>query len=165
MTVDPVDKLLGQWAQERPELDCSSLSVVVRILFLGKVFRQSTERALASLGLKLWEYDVLSALRRQGPPFQLPATALARESLLTTGAMTNRIDRLEARGLVTRQGDPVDRRGVNVSLTQAGQQLTDQAIEARLKAANGQLAALSSDERRAISEGLRKLLLQLDLRG
>jgi len=165
MTVDPVDKLLGQWAQERPELDCSSLSVVVRILFLGKVFRQSTERALASLDLKLWEYDVLSALRRQGPPFQLPATALARESLLTTGAMTNRIDRLEARGLVTRQGDPVDRRGVNVSLTQAGQQLTDQAIEARLKAANGQLAALSSDERRAISEGLRKLLLQLDLRG
>lgn len=156
---DPVDRLLNQWAQERPELDCSSLSVVVRVLYLAKVFRQSAERALASLDLKLWEYDVLSALRRQGPPFQLPATGLARASMLTTGAMTNRIDRLEARGLVSRQTDPADRRGVNVRLTEQGRALTDAAIEARLNAANGQLEALSVEERRAMSAGLRKLFL------
>jgi DNA-binding MarR family transcriptional regulator len=158
---DPVDKLLSQWAHERPELDCSSLSVVVRVLFLAKVFRQNAERALAPLNLKLWEYDVLSALRRQGPPFQLPATGLARASMLTTGAMTNRIDRLEERGLVGRATDPSDRRGVNVRLTDPGRQLTDAAIEARLTAANGQLEALSVAERRAVSEGLRKVFLSV----
>lgn len=156
---DPVDKLLNQWAHERPELDCSSLNVVVRILMLAKVCRQSAERALAPLQIKLWEYDVLSALRRQGPPFQLPATGLARASQLTTGAMTNRIDRLEARGLVARATDPADRRGVNVRLTDRGRQLTDAAIEARLAAANEQLEALSVPERKAVSEGLRKVFL------
>ncbi len=157
---DPVDKLLQQWAQERPELDCSSLSVVVRVIYLAKVFRQSTEQALAGLDLKLWEYDVLSALRRQGPPFQLPATGLARASLLTSGAMTNRIDRLEARGLVVRATDPADRRGVNVRLTSRGRELTDAAIEARLQSANRQLEALSPAERHAMSAGLRRLFLE-----
>ncbi len=158
---DPVDKLIGQWAQERPELDCASLSVVVRVLLLAKVFRQSAERALAPLELKLWEYDVLSALRRQGPPFQLPATGLARASMLTTGAMTNRIDRLENRGLVARAMEPTDRRGVNVRLTERGRRLTDAAIEARLTAANTQLEALSLEERRAVSSGLRKVFLEV----
>jgi DNA-binding MarR family transcriptional regulator len=159
---DQVDKLLNQWAHERPELDCSSLSVVVRVLFLSKIFRQSAERALAPVQLKLWEYDVLSALRRQGPPFQLPATGLARASMLTTGAMTNRIDRLEERGLVVRATDPADRRGVNVRLTERGRQLTDAAIEARLNAANEQLEVLSAQERRAVSDGLRKVFLAVD---
>lgn len=158
---DPVDKLLGQWAQERPELDCSSLSVVVRVLFLAKVFRQSAERALAPLQLKLWEYDVLSALRRQGPPFQLPATGLARASMLTSGAMTNRIDRLEARGLVRRVADPADGRGVNVMLTEEGRRLTDAAIEARFTAANAQLSVLSVSEGHAVAEGLRKVFLSI----
>lgn len=162
---DPVDKLLTQWAQERPELDCSSLSVVVRVLFLAKVFRQSAERALAPLNLKLWEYDVLSALRRQGPPFQLPATGLARASMLTSGAMTNRIDRLQARGLVMRVPDPADGRGVNVVLTDAGRRLTDAAIEARLTAANAQLAVLSVAERHAVAEGLRKVFLAVGDQG
>ena len=146
---DPVDKLLSQWAKERPELDCASLSVVVRVMFLAKLCQQSAERALARLDLKLWEYDVLSALRRQGPPFQLPATGLARASMLTSGAMTNRIDRLEARGLVARSMDPTDRRGVNVTLTERGRAVVDEAIEARLLAANEQLDSLSSAERRA----------------
>lgn len=156
---DPVDKLLHQWAHERPELDCASLSVVVRVLFLAKILRQSAERALAPLNLKLWEYDVLSALRRQGPPFQLPATGLARASMLTSGAMTNRIDRLEDRGLVVRGPDPTDRRGVNVCLTEKGRSLTDAAIEARLNAANEQLKVLSGEERRAVAEGLKKVFL------
>jgi DNA-binding MarR family transcriptional regulator len=156
---DQVDKLLQQWAQERPELDCSRLSVVVRVLLLSKVFRRSAEKALAPLKLKLWEYDVMSALRRQGPPFQLPATQLARASMLTSGAMTNRIDRLESRGLVVRVPDAADRRGVNVQLTEAGWRLTDAAIEARLTAANEQLEALTVQERRAVSDGLRKVFV------
>lgn len=159
---DQVDKLLNQWAHERPELDCSRLSVVVRVLLLAKVFRQSAEKALAALKLKLWEYDVLSALRRQGPPFQLPATQLARASMLTSGAMTNRIDRLEDRGLVERVPDPDDRRGVMVRLTDAGRRLTDQAIEARLSAANDQLQMLTVQERRAVSDGLRKVFVAVE---
>lgn len=158
---DPVDTLLSQWANERPELDCSSLSVVVRVLFLAKILRQDAERELAGQGLKLWEYDVLSALRRQGPPFQLPATALARESMLTSGAMTNRIDRLETRGLVARGPDPADRRGVMVALTDKGHRLTDAAIEARLHAANEQLKALSATERRLVADGLKKVFLAI----
>ena len=158
---DPVDTLLRQWAKERPELDCSSLSVVVRVLFLAKIMRQDAERALAAQALKLWEYDVLSALRRQGEPFQLPATALARASMLTSGAMTNRIDRLESRGLVVRGPDPADRRGVMVALTEKGRRLTDAAIEARLHAANAQLDALTPGERRAVAEGLKKLFLAI----
>jgi DNA-binding MarR family transcriptional regulator len=159
---DQVDKLLNQWAHERPELDCSRLSVVVRVLLLAKVFRKSAEKALAPLHLKLWEYDVMSALRRQGPPFQLPATELARASMLTSGAMTNRIDRLEARGLVERLPDPDDRRGVMVRLTGSGRRLTDDAIEARLSAANDQLEVLSVQERRAVSDGMRKVFLAVE---
>jgi len=157
---DQVDKLLGQWARERPELDCSSLGVVVRVQFLAKLCQRGAERALARLGLRLWEYDVLSALRRQGPPYQLPATVLARACLLTSGAMTTRIDRLEARGLVLRAAEPSDRRGVNVRLTERGRQLAEQAIEARLTAADAQIEALSGTERHAASAALRKVLLR-----
>lgn len=158
---DPVDRLLQQWAQERPELDCSSLSVVVRVLYLAKVLRRDTEKALAALDLKLWEYDVLSILRRQGPPFQLAASELARESMLTSGAMTTRVDRLLARGLVSRQPDTTDRRGINVCLTAEGLRLVDTAIGARLTAAHQQLRALSEDERRTVAEALRKVLLAM----
>lgn len=158
---DPVDRLLQQWAQERPELDCSSLSVVVRVLYLAKVLRRDTEQALAALDLKLWEYDVLSILRRQGPPFQLAASELARESMLTSGAMTTRVDRLLARGLVSRQPDANDRRGINVCLTGKGLQMVDTAIGARLTAAQQQLRALGEDERRLVAEALKKVLLTM----
>jgi DNA-binding MarR family transcriptional regulator len=150
---------LGQWLVQRPELDCSGLDVVARVQDLAKILRRNENDALEAMGLKMWEYDVLSALRRQGAPFQMPATELARESLLSSGAMTNRIDRLEDRGLVEREPDPDDRRGVLVELTEAGRALVDKAIEARLGVANAQLANLTGRERRAISSGLRKIHL------
>ena len=108
---DQVDELLQDWNAERPELDYSALGVVVRIQLLGKLLQRSAEAALRPLQLKLWEYDVLSALRRKGRPYEQPATELARLTMLTTGAMTTRIDRLEEKGLVTRTTDPNDRRG------------------------------------------------------
>lgn len=157
--VDRIDRLLGQWLVQRPELDCSGLDVVARVQDLAKILRRNENDALEALGLKMWEYDVLSALRRQGEPFRMPATELARESLLSSGAMTNRIDRLEDRGLVEREPDPDDRRGVLVELTEAGRALVDEAIEARLGVANAQLANLTGRERKAISSGLRKIHL------
>jgi len=159
MKADRVDELLGQWAEERPELDVSGLDVVARVQDAAKMLRRNEDNALADLGLQMWEYDVLSALRRQGEPFELTASELARESLLSTGAMTNRVDRLEERSLVTRVSDAEDRRVVRVRLTPVGRRLADDAVEARLTAAERQLAKLSGAEKAALADGLRKLIL------
>lgn len=154
---DAVDEILGQWSDERPELDTASLGVVVRIMSLQKDFLKQATRALEPLDLELFEYDVLSALRRQGAPFALPATRLARETGLSSGAMTNRIDRLETRGLVRRRADKQDRRSVVVSLTAAGQRVIDAAIQLRLDAADDSLQGLAAGERAELAALLRKL--------
>jgi len=162
MSQDSVDKLLEQWREERPELDVSGLGLVVRVELLAKRFKRGTAEGLAALGLKPWEYDVLSALRRQGPPYELPATELARSSLLTTGAMTTRVDQLEARGLVRREPDPDDRRGVRVVLTATGVSLVDEAFKARLAAADSSLDGLRNRDRKVVETGLRKLMASLE---
>ena len=117
MKIDAVDEILNQWSEERPELDTAPLGIVIRVMSLYRSFLREATRALEPLGLELWEYDVLSALRRHGKPFRLSASRLARETGLSTGAMTNRIDRLEDRGLVERQPHADDRRRVMVRLT------------------------------------------------
>jgi DNA-binding MarR family transcriptional regulator len=162
MTQESVDKLLDQWRGERPELDVSGLGLVVRVELLAKRFQRASAHALAKLGLKTWEYDVLSALRRQGAPYELPATELARSSLLTTGTVTTRIDQLEARGLVERGPDPDDRRGVRVALTGEGLALVDRAFIARLSAAESSLGGLSEAQRSRINSGLRRLLFAIE---
>jgi DNA-binding MarR family transcriptional regulator len=159
MEKDPVDRLIQQWRSERPDLDVTQLGISVRIDMLAKLMRRDSARSLARLGLKTWEYDVLSVLRRQGEPFELPATELARASLLTSGAMTTRIDQLESRRLVSREPDPDDRRGVRIRLTRKGIVLIDKAIGARLAAAESGTRCLSRKERNLTDAALRKLLL------
>lgn len=159
MEKDTVDDMLGQWSQERPELDTASLGVVVRVMSLYRVFLRQATRALEPLGLELFEYDVLSALRRQGKPFAMPATRLARATGLSSGAMTNRVDILEDRGLVRRRQDKADRRGVVVSLTAQGKRVIDEAIGRRLEAAEEGLAGITSLERQALARLLRKVRL------
>ena len=155
---DLVDEMVKDWAAECPELDWSPLGVVVRIQLLGKALSESAEQALAEHDLKLWEYDVLSALRRQGKPYELAASELARASMLTSGTITTRIDGLEQRGLVGRIPDPDDRRSVRVRLTQTGIEAIDQAIRTRIAKAEAQLQALSNRERLHVSAALRKLM-------
>ncbi len=155
---DRIDKLVNQWLAERPELDCSGLDVVARVQDVAKMLRRIEDETLESLNLKMSEYDVLTALRRQGRPYLLTASQLARESLLSSGAMTYRIDRLEERRLVEREADPDDRRGVIVRLTEIGRELVDKALEARLHLADAQIATLTPEERQAISLGLRKVM-------
>lgn len=157
MKIDAIDEILEQWSDERPELDTASLGVVIRIMSLYRSFKRQAARALEPLGLELFEYDVLSALRRQGTPFALPATALARETGLSPGAMTNRVDRLAIRGLVKRRRYKRDRRTVIVSLTVMGRRAIDDAIQARLQAADESLGALSARERRELADLLRKV--------
>ncbi len=157
MNKDAVDEILEQWSEERPELDTASLGVVVRVMALNKSLVREATSALGSLDIELFEYDVLSALRRQGEPFALPATGLAHETGLSTGAMTNRIDKLEAKGLVCRQSDTADRRSVVVSLTPKGNKLIDEAIQLRLDAADESLQSLSRSERSDLAGLLRKV--------
>lgn len=159
MKKDAVDDILEQWSEERPELDTSSLGVVIRVMSLNRAFLRQATEALAPLDLELFEYDVLSALRRQGQPYALPATGLARETGLSSGAMTNRIDKLEVRGLVQRRPDKNDRRAVIVSLTPAGRRAIDDAVQARLDAAEDSLEGISSKERNDLAVLLRKVRL------
>lgn len=162
MTKDPVDDILEQWSDERPELDTASLGVVIRVLSLYRTFQRQATAALRPLELELHEYDVLAALRRQGKPYQLAASALAAETGMSTGAMTNRVDRLERRRLVRRRADKADRRGVNVSLTAGGLRMIDAAIGRRLDAADVSLAGLSATERKRLALLLRKVVLASD---
>lgn len=159
---DIVDELLNQWAVERPKMKVSSLGIVVRVQMLGKLLQQRTSDALKKHGLKHWEYDVLSVLRRQGEPFEMPATDIARAALLTTGAMTTRIDGLEERRLVRRRQSKSDRRSVLVRLTAKGKSVVDAAIDSRLEDANRALARIPLKERRQMAANLRHLLLNIE---
>ncbi len=156
---DPVDDILEQWSEERPELDTASLGVVIRVMSLYKDFYRQATNALEELHLELFEYDVLSALRRQGRPYSLPATRLAKQSDLSNGAMTNRVDKLEAKGLVRRRPDDNDRRGVIVTLTTKGKNIIDKAIQYRLDVADGSLGGITKKERKELAALLRKVRL------
>tara|TARA_R110002096_G_scaffold154_11_gene805 strand:+ start:11498 stop:11986 length:489 start_codon:yes stop_codon:yes gene_type:complete len=159
MKKDAVDDILEQWSDERPELDTASLGVVIRVMSLYKAFFGQASAALEPLDLEVFEYDVMSALRRQGSPFALAASELAAETGMSSGAMTNRINRLEDRGIVQRKQDKSDRRGVIVSLTQRGLSIIDDAIRLRLDAADSGLSGIAAGERRQLARLLRKLNL------
>jgi len=163
MPRDIVDEILDQWSDERPELNTAPLGVVIRVMALYRRFSREAASALEPLGLELFEYDVLSALRRQGAPFALPASRLAKETDLSTGAMTNRIDRLEERGLVRRSADEYDRRSVIVRLTKKGRQIIDDAIQYRLDAARESLKKLKSGQRAELAKLLREVMLTADI--
>jgi DNA-binding MarR family transcriptional regulator len=158
MEPDRVDLFIEQWNRERPDLNPAALGVVSRVLMLAKGLEQSADRALARFGLSLWQLDVLTALRRSGKPFQLSPTQLMELVTLSSGAMTNRIDRLEQLGLVVRERDPNDRRGVLICLTPEGRKLVDNAIVVRLADARRNLTPFTKAEQRTLAALLRKLL-------
>jgi DNA-binding MarR family transcriptional regulator len=159
MPKDAVDLMLKQWLMERPDLDTSALAITVRVLMLHKSFLKLATDSLAEIGLELWEYDVLSALRRQGEPFKLAATDLANTTALSAGAMTNRIDKLAEKRLVRRESDPADRRGVIVALTDNGVGVIDEAIQLRLDAADQGIQGLTKKERATLATLLRKVVI------
>ncbi len=159
MTRDIIDDLQEDWGAERPDLDSEAMGVVLRIQALDKILGDQVAERLRDFGLHWWQYDVLSTLRRQGKPYRLAATELAEAGMLTSGAMTNRIDRLESMGLVRRVHDTADRRRVLVELTGRGLKLVEQATKARFEIAATALSGLGDDSRRKLSELLRRLLL------
>lgn len=154
---DRIDDLLADWAEERPDLKNDALSIALRIQTLAKSFAEFVNDDLSMFDLEWWEYDVLSALRRRGSPFQLAATEIAEDTMLSAGAMTNRIDRLRDRGLVERVEDPADRRRVLVRLTREGLRLIDRATEARFQSAESALKDLTANQREQLARLLRRL--------
>ncbi len=159
---DEVDDLVAAWQAERPDLDIEPLQVLSRVSRLARHLDRARRTAFASHGLEPWEFDVLSALRRQGAPYQLSPGALLRATLVTSGTMTNRIDRLAEAGLVRRQPDPLDKRGVLVSLTDAGRARVDAALAGLLASERVLLETLSTGQRRTLADLLRLLLIPFD---
>jgi DNA-binding MarR family transcriptional regulator len=162
MLRDEVDDLVDAWRAQRPDLDVEPLQVLSRISRLARHLDIARRGAFADHDLESWEFDVLSALRRQGPPFQLTPGALLRATLVTSGTMTNRIDRLAAAGLVRREPDPSDRRGVLVILTDRGRERVDAALSDLLHREHALLAGLDSTERKHLAELMRILLAPFD---
>jgi len=159
---DEVDDLVAAWRAQRPDLDVEPLHVLSRISRLARHLDIARRGAFANHGLESWEFDVLSALRRQGPPFQLTPGALLRATLVTSGTMTNRIDRLAAADLVRREPDPRDKRGVLVTLTGRGLARVDAALEDLLGRERALLAGLDSDDRQQLADLMRVLLAPFD---
>ncbi len=159
---DEVDDLVAAWRAERPDLDVEPLQVLSRVSRLARHLDRARRAACASHGLEPWEFDVLSALRRQGPPFQLSPGALLRTTLVTSGTMTNRIDRLEQAGLVQRNPDPQDKRSVLVTLTVTGRARADAALADLLSAERMLLDVLGDDQRQTLAGLLRMVLCPLD---
>ena len=162
MVRDEVDDLVAAWQAERPDLDIGPLQVLSRVSRLARHLDRARRSAFAGHGLEPWEFDVLAALRREGPPYELSPGALLRTTLVTSGTMTNRVDRLEQAGLVRRRPDPHDKRGVLVTLTAAGQTRVDAALASLLEAEQALLAGLPEDSRRTLAGLLRVLLAPLD---
>jgi DNA-binding MarR family transcriptional regulator len=155
---DEVDRLLEAWRRERPDLDVAPMEVLSRVSRLARHLDRARGQAFATHGLEPWEFDVLAALRRAGSPYQLSPGRLLKETLVTSGTMTNRVDRLAARGLVERLPDPHDRRGVLVRLTGAGRVTVDGAFEALLDAERELLADLPAKDRTQLAALLRTLM-------
>ena len=158
---DAVDRIVEQWTALRPDLDSSPIGVIGRVSRLSRLVDRRLAQNFARFGLENWMYDVLATLRRSGPPHELTAGMLVRRTMVTTGAITNRIDRLAERGLVARDADADDRRKVLVRLTDAGLALVDEVAAAHMEVEREILGDLSPRQRADLADLLRVPLLTL----
>ena len=160
---DEVDRIVGAWSAQRPDLDFSPLEVLSRVDRLSRHLDRARREAFRRSELEPWEWDVLSALRRAGEPFQLSPKQLLQQTLVSSGTMTNRIDRLVGRRLVRRESDPGDGRGILVTLTDEGRTRVDAAITRLVDAEAVLLESLSRADRDRLAALLRKLSLGFDV--
>ncbi|MGW0902753.1 MarR family winged helix-turn-helix transcriptional regulator [Streptomyces sp. NPDC002853] len=164
MNADAIDELRAQWRRERPDLDLAHLdamALVGRIKRADHLLSKGMKRVFVEYGLEFAEFDVLATLRRVGAPHELTAGGLLKTAMVTSGAITNRLDKLERKGLIERHPDPADRRAIRVRLTEAGRELVDRAVVDHVSNEERMLAALSAEDRRALDGALRRLLVSL----
>lgn len=158
---DGVDAVIGQWQRERPDLDVWPMGIVGRISRLSRLLERELKDFFAAHGLETWEFDVLATLRRSGSPHELTAGGLLKAAMVTSGAITNRIDRLEAKGLVERVRTGQDRRTVSVRLTARGLEIIEELVALHVANEVRLLAALETGERDQLAGTLRRLLESL----
>ncbi|MEM9133877.1 MAG: MarR family transcriptional regulator [Actinomycetota bacterium] len=157
MGPDAVDEIVSQWNRERPDLDVTGMGIIGRIGRLDQVLRARLNEVFAAHDLENWEFDVLATLRRSGEPYQLTPGRLLDSMMITSGAMTNRIDRLEARGLVTRSKSPTDGRQVLVTLTMQGRTTLDAALADHVENERRLISSLDPDQQQDLIALLRRL--------
>ncbi|HHW82251.1 MAG TPA: MarR family transcriptional regulator [Actinomycetales bacterium] len=159
---DEVDRIIAAWHAQRPDLDFAPLEVFSRVSRLTRHLEIARRKAFTSSELDAWEFDVLSALRRAGSPFELTPGRLMEETLVSSGTMTNRIDRLVMKGLVTREADASDRRVVRVRLSAKGKRVVDSAMAQLLEFERELLSPLTASRRDGLAANLRDLLVPFD---
>ena len=159
---DETDGLLDAWRRERPDLDVTPLAVLSRITRLARHLDRERRATFARHDLEAYEFDVLTALRRSGPPYELTPGQLLRHTLVGSGTMTNRLDRMQARGLVGRRPDPDDGRGVRVRLTERGRERTDAAFADLLQRERALLGGLTERDRDRLARLLRTVLVNFE---
>lgn len=159
---DEVDRLVAAWATERPDLDLGALAVLSRVSRLGRHLDLARRAVFAEHGLEAFEFDVLTALRRSGTPYELSPGELLGQTLVSSGTTTNRIDRLQRRGLVRRRPDPRDGRAVRVRLTATGQAIVDAAFGDLLDRERALLGELSAHRQAELADSLRAVLAPFD---
>ncbi|MCF3125333.1 MarR family transcriptional regulator [Streptomyces arenae] len=161
---DAIDELRGQWRRERPDLDLAHLdamALVGRIKRADHLLSKGMKRVFTEYGLEFPEFDVLATLRRVGAPHELTAGGLLKTAMVTSGAITNRLDKLERKGLIERRQDPNDRRAIRVRLTEEGLDLVDRAVVDHIANEERMLVALTPEDRAAVDGALRRLLVSL----
>lgn len=159
--MDQIDLILDQWRQERPDLDLTPMAVFGRIGVLARVLLPRTEAVFAEHGLRQGEFDVLTALRRVGPPYALIPSELSAMLMMSRAGMTNRLDRLEAAGFVERTLDPADRRSFRITLTDAGRKVIDETMTEHAANLHRLAQDMTEEELASLSTALRKLLASL----
>lgn len=150
--MDHVERILSQWAEERPGLDVTPMAVIGRLARAAARVDSHLAQTFAGHGIDAGTFDVLATLRRQGAPYEISPAALAAESMITTSAVAQRLNRLEARGLIARAPNPHDGRGTLVRLTEAGSELVDRVLPDHLAAEAELLTAFDATERAQLAE-------------
>ncbi|BBL88732.1 MarR family transcriptional regulator [Vibrio rotiferianus] len=160
--MDAIDRVVSQWAKEKPDLDTEPMAIMGRLMRIAKHMENHVAEVHKRYDLKMGEFDVLATLRRSGEPYRLTPSELISSMMLTSGAMTNRLDKLEKKGLIDREHSKEDRRSVTVQLTSKGFELIDALIEQHLQAQHELMGSLTSDERGQVNQALKLLLPQYE---
>ncbi|NOH46921.1 MarR family transcriptional regulator [Vibrio rotiferianus] len=160
--MDAIDRVVSQWAKEKPDLDTEPMAIMGRLMRIAKHMENRVAEVHKRYDLKMGEFDVLATLRRSGEPYRLTPSELISSMMLTSGAMTNRLDKLEKKGLIDREHSKEDRRSVAVQLTSKGFELIDALIEQHLQAQHELMGSLTSDERGQVNQALKLLLPQYE---
>lgn len=159
---DRVEALVSQWEKERPDLDLETMALAARLLGVGRMIDARIGALAAEHEMTVGEGDILLTLRRAGPPYRLLPTQLTDSLLVSSGTMTNRLDRLERRGLIERAPNPDDRRSVEIALTASGRKLVDAVLGEHVAREQEMLAPLSARERETLTRILRKLAAHIE---